>query len=74
MQARTVLLFLAAGLLSGCGGPDILSAPPGGGALEAGQSALVDDGRCPTGQISKVTGAASLTASRTSVCVTRPKS
>ena len=74
MNIRPALLFTAIALLSGCGGPDIASTAPGGGGLEAGQSVLVDDGKCPTGQVNKVTGAPSLTASRSYVCVARPKS
>ncbi len=74
MKARRVLFFTVIGLLAGCGGPDVLSTAPGGGGLAPGQSALVDDGKCPTGQVSKVTGAASLTASRSYACVPKPKS
>ena len=74
MTARTVLLLTMAGMLAGCGGPTVLSTAPGGGGLEAGQSVLVDDGKCPAGQVNKVTGAASLTASRNYACVPKPKS
>ena len=74
MAVRAFGLLVAIGVLSGCGGPSILATAPGGGGLEAGQSVLVDDGRCPTGQVSKVTGASSLTGSRSYACVPRPKS
>ena len=57
--------------LSACG-PDLLSAEPGGGYLAKGDSVLVDDKRCPAGQVSKVTGPANLTASRTYACVPKP--
>ncbi|WP_158742865.1 DUF6719 family protein [Acidisphaera sp. L21] len=72
MTTRTVLLLAMTTLLSGCGGPTILATVPGGGGLAPGQSVLVDDGRCPTGQLSKVTGAKSLTGSRTFTCVAKP--
>ena len=74
MMPRTVLLLAALGMLAGCGGPTILSAAPGGGGLGPGESVLVDDGKCPAGQVNKVTGAASLTASRSYACVPKPKS
>jgi hypothetical protein len=67
------MLFSLVALLPGCGGPTILTAVPGGGGLDPGQSVLVDDGKCPAGQLSKVTGAASLTGSRTFSCVPKPK-
>ena len=51
----------------------MLTHEPGGGYLGNKQSVLVDDGRCPAGQVSKVTGAASLTAERTYACVPKPK-
>ncbi len=74
MTARAFWLLIGTGMLAGCGGPTILATVPGGGGLEAGQSVLVDDGRCPTGQVSKVTGASSLTGSRSYACVPKPKS
>ncbi len=73
MTVRTILLSIALGSLAGCGGPTILSAEPGGGALDSGKSVLVDDGTCPTGQVNKVTGAATLTGSRSYTCVAKPK-
>ena len=66
LAAFACLLALAA-----CG-PDILSSEPGAGYLGNGQSVLVDDGRCPAGQVSKVTGPANLTAQRTYACVRKP--
>ncbi len=66
LAALACLLCLAA-----CG-TDVLSAEPGGGYLGRGESVLVDDKRCPAGQVSKVTGPASLTASRTYACVAKP--
>ena len=74
MTARTVLLLAAIGALSGCGGPTIFAAEPGGGGLEAGKSVLVDDGKCPAGEVTKVTGATALTGSRSHACVPKPKS
>ena len=72
LMYRPWMLFSLVALLPGCGGPRILTAAPGGGGLDPGQSVLVDDGRCPAGQLSRVTGAASLTASRTYSCVAKP--
>ncbi len=69
MQRFTVLAFLLC--LSACGS-DMLTSEPGGGYLANGQSVLVDDKRCPAGQVSKVTGPANLTASRTYACVSKP--
>jgi hypothetical protein len=57
--------------LSGCG-PDMLTSEPGAGYIANGQSVLVDDGRCPAGQVSKVTGPANLTSGRTYACVRKP--
>ena len=71
---RTGLLALTLlPALAGCGA-DILSREPTGGSLDAGQSALVDDGRCPAGQVSRVTGPATLTSSRIYACVHKPSS
>lgn len=58
--------------LCACGGSGLLTTEPGGGYLASGESVLVDDGRCPAGQVSKVTGPVSLTASRTYACVAKP--
>ena len=74
MMARTVVLVAVVGMLSACGGPTILTAVPGGGGLEPGKSVLVDDGKCPAGEVDKVTGATSLTGSRSYACVPKPKS
>ena len=57
--------------LAACG-PDLLTSEPGPGYVDNGQSVLVDDGRCPAGQVSKVTGPANLTARRTYECVRKP--
>ena len=59
--------------LTACG-TDILTSEPGGGYLGNGQSVLVDDKRCPAGQVDKVTGPKTLTASRTYSCVPKPSS
>ena len=67
------MVFSLAALLPGCGGPTILTAVPGAGGLDPGQSVLVDDGRCASGQVSKVTGASTLTGTRTFSCVAKPK-
>jgi hypothetical protein len=72
MMTRTALLLMAVGVLSACGGPDILKTEPLAGELPPHTSVLVDDGRCPAGQLSKVTGPASLIASRTYACVAKP--
>ncbi len=69
-RVATLALLLC---LSACG-RDMLTKEPGGGYLAKGESVLVDDGRCPAGQVSRVTGPASLTAQRTYACVTKPKS
>ena len=73
MVVRLVWLSALLALPVGCGGPTLLSTPPGGGGLAPGDSVLVDDGKCPTGQVSKVTGAATLTASRQYACVPKPR-
>ena len=70
MIHRAALIVLLG--LAGCGS-DIPTVEPGGGYLGAGESVLVDDGRCPAGQLSKVTGPASLTAQRTYACVPKSK-
>ncbi len=70
LQRAAILTILLC--LAGCGS-DMLTREPGGGYLNNGQSVLVDDGRCPAGQVSKVTGAANLTAERTYACVSKPK-
>ena len=57
--------------LSACGN-GVLTTEPGGGYLANGESVLVDDGRCPAGQVSKVTGPVNLTAPRTYACVKKP--
>ena len=57
--------------LSACGS-DMLTKEPGGGYIANGESVLVDDGRCPAGQVSKVTGPVNLTAQRTYACVRKP--
>jgi hypothetical protein len=57
--------------LAGCG-TDVLSSEPGPGYLGNGDSVLVDDGKCPAGQVDKVTGPASLTSNRTYTCVKKP--
>ena len=70
MKHRAAALCL---LMTLCGcGSDMLTVEPGGGYLAPGASVLVDDKRCPAGQVSKVTGPASLTAQRTYACVGRP--
>ena len=68
---RSLLALTLLPVLAGCG-PDILSREPTGGSLDAGQSALVDDGRCPAGQVSRVTGPATLTGARSYACVRKP--
>ena len=67
MTKIATLLALLLGL-SACGS-DMPTREPGPGYLAKGQSVLVDDGRCPAGQVSKVTGPANLTAERTYACV-----
>ena len=70
-MARSGLLLV---LLScaGCGGPTILTSEPGGGGLARGESVLVDDGKCPAGQVNQVTGAPTLTGTRSYACVAKP--
>ncbi len=71
MMHRAAILSLLL-CLSACGGSDMLTKEPGGGYLANGESVLVDDGRCPAGQVSKVTGPVNLTAERTYACVPKP--
>jgi hypothetical protein len=52
----------------------MLTSEPGAGYIANGQSVLVDDKRCPVGQVSKVTGPANLTSGRTYACVSKPGS
>ena len=79
--ARTLhanLLLLSCVFLTSCiGGSDILSAEPASGTLRAGQVILVNDGRCPIGQVSQITGGDNLvgragTIPRTRACVVKP--
>ena len=67
-RAATLACLLC---LSACGS-DMLTKEPGGGYIGKGDSVLVDDGRCPAGQVSKVTGPANLTAQRSYACVPKP--
>lgn len=67
------LLLMAAGPVR----PEMPTAEPRPGTLRAGETVLVDDGRCPRGQVSQVTGGDNLgghhgTAPRTRTCVARP--
>ena len=57
--------------LAGCGS-SMRTSEPGPGYLANGESVLVDDGRCPAGQVSRVTGPASLTGTRSYACVPKP--
>ena len=68
---RIALIIAASVCLSGCGS-DMLTKEPGPGYIGNGQSVLVDDGRCPAGQVSRVTGPKSLLAERTYACVAKP--
>jgi hypothetical protein len=70
MPLRITIVALAL-CLSGCG-PDMLTSEPGAGYIANGDSVLVNDGRCPAGQVSKVTGPANLTSERTYACVPKP--
>ncbi len=75
MTATLPLRLLAAAMLPmlfGCGSA-MLTREPSPGTLADEQSVLVDDGRCPAGQVSRVTGPANLTASRTYACVPKPR-
>lgn len=71
MRRVTAVLCVVAGL-AGCGGPDLLKTEPGPGYIGPGESVLVDNGQCPAGQVQKITGPQTLTASRTYACVKRP--
>jgi hypothetical protein len=57
---------------------EILTSEPPAGSLRPGQTVFVDDGRCPVGQISQVTGGSNIGgqrgdgAPRTRSCVARP--
>lgn len=69
MRALILLLPLA---LAACETP-IMTAEPPAGTLRPGQRALVDDGRCPPGQLREVTGTQGVsTGGRQSRCVPRP--
>ena len=72
MAGKAIVVLALVAALGGCGGPDILKAEPPGGAMSKGDSVLVDDGRCPKGQLSKVTAPATLTSSRSYACVAKP--
>ena len=65
--ALTALLLC----LAGCGS-DMPTKEPGPGYIANGESVLVNDGRCPAGQVSKITGPKTLTAERTYACVPKP--
>ena len=69
MKPRVLLLCV---LLSACGSSELPLQEPSGGTLAAGESALVNDGKCPAGQVNKVTGPSTLTGTRTYSCVKRP--
>ena len=58
-------------LLASCGS-DMLTAEPPPGTLANGHSALVNDGRCPAGQVSKVSAPTTLTGTRSYACVAKP--
>ncbi len=85
-RATTLALFLS---LSGAtfvvlptAAQDILRREPAKGALRYGEKVLVDDGRCPRGQVREVTGGrisdrdarrpTTATQSRERRCVARP--
>jgi len=59
----------AALAMAGC--QQVLDQEPPRGALQTGQKVLVDDGRCPEGQVTEVTGGAAGVA-RQYQCVDRP--
>ena len=69
---RWIVLGVLLPCLAGCGGSDLPLKEPTGGLLDPGQSVLVNDGRCPAGQVSKVTAPTSLTGTRTYSCVKAP--
>jgi serine/threonine protein kinase len=53
--------------------PGSVASEPGPGNLARGQTALVDDGTCPAGQIKEVTGGSNrLGIPRTKKCISRP--
>lgn len=49
----------------------ILSEEPGRGTIRTGEKVLVDDGRCPAGEVTQVTGGAP-GVGRKYECITRP--
>ncbi|WP_317208182.1 DUF6719 family protein [Rhizobium halophilum] len=53
MRYRLLALALAVGL-TGC--QTVLKSEPKAGSLKTGQRVLVDDGACPQGQVTQVTG------------------
>ncbi len=78
MRATCISIVLAAAFAAtGALAQTILKTEPPMGALREGQTVLVDDGRCPAGQIRRVTGGNHVAAgghkhiTRSSVCVAR---
>jgi len=65
---KFVFVFLA---MAAAGCQQVLDQEPPRGGLATGQKVLVDDGRCPEGQVTEVTGGSS-SAPRQYTCVDRP--
>ena len=65
--------LLAAAAVAGAQTGDILKEEPANLALRKGQVVYVDDGKCPAGQIKKITGGNQAAGVKRQVeCVARP--
>ncbi len=64
MSANPTVRVATAALAIALGGcmvkPEVVSVEPPAGGLRSGQTVLVDDGKCPAGQITRVTGGDSM--------------
>lgn len=73
--AAALLLLFAAGAAGAASAPiEVLKEMPQSGSVRQGDVVYVDDGRCPAGEIKKITGGNQKTGvSRQVVCVKRPE-
>ena len=78
MRALVSIGFVA-GLMASAADAQILKQEPPMGSLREGQTAMVDDGTCPKGEIKLVTGGnhkqvgGTKDIKRTTSCIPRPK-
>lgn len=75
LQAAAALFLFAAGATWAASAPiDVLKEMPQNGTVRQGDVVYVDDGRCPVGEIKKITGGNQKTGvARQVVCVKRPR-